>query len=236
MELITLTTEIREYFGLKSSHITIDNNDFIVMLKQMSDESVIFTCSNIDVKYGQIVILVFPSKYGKCEVEVEIDNFYDNDIMFVIEGKIRSHNENEFFIAFQNFMLDLINQKKRKEQRILCTKKNLEILHLINTFDLQFKYRQFRAVIKDISYSGLKILTNPLLLQENGDLFSFKIKFKDPAESYFFIKCHVIRKNLYTFEGQDFAEMVLELNDNIKFRNRIKEYFDYLERENNYSR
>ena len=85
--------------------------------------------------------------------------------------------------------------------------------------------RQIKAVVKDISYSGIKILTSPLLLQEKGELFSFTIKFENPEEKFLFLQCPVVRKNTFEFENTLFAEIVLKLPENIKYRKRLDCYF-----------
>lgn len=226
MEPNTLTSEIRERFGIKSCHMTIDENDFMIMLLKLSNENIEFSCSYENLKHGQLVLIIFPSKYGNVELEVQIDNFYNNDIMFIVEGTIKNRNKNDFFIEFNNFINNLIEQKKRKEERILCNKKNLEILNMINVFTFDYRFRQYKGVIKDISYSGIRVLTNPALLQENGELFSFKVIFKNPEESFFFVKCPIIRKQLFVFEEQKFAEIVFKIGDYIRFKERIDLYFE----------
>ncbi|MBR3600710.1 MAG: hypothetical protein IKL49_00050 [Lachnospiraceae bacterium] len=123
-------------------------------------------------------------------------------------------------------MRNLINQKKRKEERILCTEKNLEKLRMDNLILLTYKYRTFKALIKDISYSGIKVLTNPLLLQTKDELFSFSIKFNNPEEKFFFVSCNTVRKQLYTFDNYNMAEIVFKLGENIKYRKRLDLYFN----------
>lgn len=224
MELITLTSEITDLFGLYSAHITIEGNDYIIQIKQLNDSRIIFTCPNIEFQYGQTMQLVFQTNQGKVKETIMIDCFYDNGIMLVVEAVLKTH-EHCFFNFLREFLKHLLEQKKRKEQRILCTKHNLETLNLINTFMFEFKYRALKGVIKDISFSGINVLTSPILLQENGDLFNFKLKFINPTESFLFVKCPIIRKNLYTFENKDFAEVVFKLEENLKFRNRLDNYF-----------
>lgn len=226
MEIITLTNEIKLMFGLKSAHATIEGKDYIIMIKQLSDELIVFTIPDIEVNYGQQIQIFFPSVYGKVEITITVDCFYENDLMYVIEGNIISGINCVFFEEFCKFILELINQKKRKEERILCNKKNLEKLKLINLINFDFRYRAMRGVIKDISYSGIKVLTNTVLLQDNGSLFTFKLMFKDPEQNFLFVNSHIVRKNLYTFENQSFAEVVFSLENNIKFCKRLDEYFN----------
>ena len=147
--------------------------------------------------------------------------------MFVVEAKIISTNKNDFFIEFQNLINDILYQAKRKEQRILCTKKNLALLNLINFFFFNYNGKNYKGIIKDISFSGVKILTNVELLQNNDETkFKIKISFVNPEDSFFFV-CKICRKNLFTFEGHDFAEVVFKLPNNIKFRNRLQNYFNH---------
>lgn len=224
MELLTLTSEIRQMFEIKSAYININNTDVIVMLKELSDDKVCFTCPNLEIATKQCISLFFTSKFGKVECKVSIDCFYIDGIFFNVEGTITANNNNDFFIAFMNLILDLFNQKKRKEQRILCTKKNLKILGLINIIFFTYKNNTYKGVVKDISFSGMKILTNPLLLEEENEKFCFKLSFVQPVEKYMFWNVKTIRKNLFSYDGYDFAEIVFQLPDNIKFRNRINDF------------
>lgn len=226
MELVTLTPDIRKYFGMSSAHITFENKDIMIMMQQMNDETVIFSCSFCNLESGQKIKIEFPSLYGKCEIEAVISEI-KKELFYIIECAVKSHNKNDFFTEFYNYMMDLINQKKRKEERIFCNKKNLERLHLMGTFNLIYKYRNFKAVIKDISYSGVKVLTNPVFLQAKDmeEKFSFNLKFIEPEEKYMFINSRIIRKQSFEFEGYSFAEIVLSLDENINFRKRLDSFF-----------
>ena len=224
MEYITLTSEIRKYFGITSCHICFNNNDIMVMLQEMSDEGVIFACSFDGIKNNDEILIVFPSLFGKCEIKAEVISV-NIQSFFIIECKILDRNKNEFFIEFENYIKNLINQKKRKEERILCNEKNLEKLRLNGILMLNYKYRSFRGVIKDVSYSGIKVLTNIAFLQSKDELFSFSLKFLNPEEKYFFVNCPVVRKQIFTFNNYDFAEIVFKLGENINYRKRLDAFF-----------
>ena len=226
MDCISLTFDIKEYFGVKTAHIAYEGNDYIVMLKNLSDSLVVFTCPDIPLKFGQKFKLFFPSKFDKVSLDVEIDNFYFNDIMFVVEGSILNWSNKVFLDEFIKFILELINQKKRKENRILCTQANLALLKMKNTISFDFRFRSFKGIIKDISYSAIRILTDPILLEEKGDLFSFKLYFTEPEEKFIFINCPVIRKEEYVFENTKFAQIVFAIENNIKYSNRLSVFFD----------
>lgn len=226
MELITLTTEIRQNLGIFSAHINFDNNDYMIMIKQLSDSFVVFSCPELKLNTKCKLKLFFQSNNGVVECELEVEYFYNSEVMFVVEAKIISTNKNDFFIEFQNLINDILYQAKRKEQRILCTKKNLALLNLINFFFFNYNGKNYKGIIKDISFSGVKILTNVELLQNTDETkFKIKISFVNPEESFFFV-CKICRKNLFTFEGHDFAEVVFKLPNNIKFRNRLQNYFN----------
>ena len=226
MELITLTTEIRQNLGIFSAHITFDNNDYMVILKQLSDNFVVFSCPELNLIPKCNLKLFFQSNNGVVECELEVEYFYNSEVMFVVEAKIISNNKNDFFVEFQNLINDINFQKKRKEERILCTKKNLALLNLINYFFFNYNGKNYKGIIKDISFSGVKILTNVELLKivDNSD-FKFKLTFNNPDESFYFVT-KICRKNLFTFEGHDFAEVVFKLPQNFKFRNRLQVFFD----------
>lgn len=233
MECISLTSDLRKYFGIISCHVVINEKDIMVMLEQLSDELVVFSCTFLSLCKGMEVLIIFPSLFGRCEVNAKISSI-KTDVFFVIECNIINTNKNEFFIQFQNYVINLINQKKRKEERILCNEKNLKRLRLNNIIMLTYKYRNFRAVIKDISYSGIKILTSPLFLQTKDELFSFSIRFNEPEDKFFFVNCPIVRKQTFTFENFNFAEIVFKLGENINYRKRLDSYF--YERKNNFKR
>ena len=150
--------------------------------------------------------------------------------MLNVECMITGINKNDFLINFSNFIYNILDNKKRKEERILCTKKNLERLHLINYIYLVYKNREFKGIIKDISYSGIKILISPLLLQSKDDLFTFKLNFYNPSASFLFVNTKIIRNELFTFQGYDFAQIVFKLDQNIKYIERLNEYFNEREK------
>ncbi|MBR6581995.1 MAG: hypothetical protein IKK80_00115, partial [Treponema sp.] len=186
---------------------------------------ILISCSFEGFKKGTEIKIVFPSLFGKCEINAIIENI-TFELFYILECKINSRENTEFFIEFENYVRNLINQKKRKEERILCTEKNLEKLRMDNLILLTYKYRTFKALIKDISYSGIKVLTNPLLLQTKDELFSFSIKFNNPEEKFFFVSCNTVRKQLYTFDNYNMAEIVFKLGENIKYRKRLDLYFN----------
>lgn len=226
MDYVTLTKEIRQHFGLTSAHITYDNNDYIIMLKKLSDNMILFSCPFIGVRYEDELKLTFNSEKGFVELNIKIECFYESNDVLVIEASFICISNNEFFIDFEAFLNNLLAQKKRKEERILCTQKNLQILNLINVFTFDFKYRQFKGIIKDVSYSALRVLCNPVLLQEKGSLFTFKLKFKNPEESYLFVNAKIIRKKPYSYENCSFAEVVFEIPQNLKFNERLDLFFN----------
>lgn len=225
MELVTLTTEIRKYFGITSCHITKDDKDFMAMLAALSDESLTVSCSYADFEKGQVILVVFPTLFGKCEIECEIKDIKE-EVFITIEGKINSTNKNDFFVEFQNYMNNIMLQKKRKEERILCNKKTLELLNLNNLIFITYKMRKYKAVIKDISYSGLRVLVNPVFLDVKDDMFNFTVFFNNPEEKFFFIKCYIVRKMCFEFEGKAAAEIVFKLSENVKYRQRLDSYFN----------
>ena len=55
MECITLTADIRKYFGITSAHVIIGDKDIMVMMDQMSDDSIVISVKNNTL-----------SKYKKC--------------------------------------------------------------------------------------------------------------------------------------------------------------------------
>ncbi len=226
MDYVTLTKEVRQRFGITSAHITYKNNDYMIMMKKLSDDMVLFLSPFLDFKFNEEISLFFSSNNGVVEIKVKIDCFYDSNDVLVVEGSFICISGEVFFTDFIAFINNLIEQKKRKEERILCTQKNLMRLNLINVFMFEFKYRLFKAIIKDISYSGIKVLTNPVLLQDNGSLFNLKISFKNPNETYLFVKSKIVRKNLYIFENTNFAEIVFSIEGNIKYKKRIDKYFE----------
>lgn len=225
MECITLTADIRKYFGITSAHVIIGDKDIMVMMDQMSDDSIVISATFGQFEKGMEITIIFPSLFGKCEINAVIENI-TFELFYILECKIKGRVNNEFFIEFENHIRNLINQKKRKEERILCNEKNLEKLRLDNLIFLTYKYRTFKALIKDISYSGIKVLTNPLLLQAKDELFSFSLKFNNPEEKFVFVSSHIVRKQLFTFENYNMAEMVFKLGENIKYRKRLDLYFN----------
>lgn len=226
MELVQFTAELRKYFGITSCHIIVDNVDFMAMLMALNDDNIVINtvCGNL--KEGMNITIFFPTLFDeKVELDAQVNEVKDEN-MIVVACTIRKKNKNQFFIEFQDYLNLILSQKKRKEMRILCTKKNLELLHLNTVFFLTFHMRQIKAVVKDISYSGIKILTNPLLLQEKGELFSFTLKFENPEEKFLFLECPIVRKNTFEFENTLFAEIVFKLPENIKYRKRLDCYFN----------
>lgn len=226
MDYVTLTKEIRQYFGLTSAHISFNNRDYMIMLKKLSTNMILFSCPFIPVKYEDELKLYINSNEGLIELTIKIECFYESNDLLVIEASFICCSNIEFFTFFESFLKNLLDQKKRKEERILCTQKNLQLLNFKNVFYFDFKYRQFKGIVKDISYSGLRVLCNTILLQDNGSIFTFKLKFFNPEESFLFVNAKIIRKQLYSFEGHDFAEIVFEIPENIKFKARLDNYFN----------
>ncbi len=224
MELITLTADIRRMFGITSAIVNYQNKDYMIMLKQMSDNYIVFTMPEIEISYGEILLVKFPSNYGTVEIKISVNCFYSNGSTFVIEADFIVYNESDFFMEFEKFIRLLLEEKKRKEERILCTKRNLELLNLKNIIELEFKYKKMKAVIKDLSYSGIKLLCNEKLLEDTSLLFNFKLFFFNPNEVILFFNCPIIRKSLFVFEEQKMTELVLKLPENIKYKKRIGEF------------
>lgn len=229
MELITITYDIREHFEIKGSHITYDNKDYMAIIKQLSLDTVIICLPFIDLSYGSNFILQFNSVCGIVKINIVCDVFYENEGMLICECSILDGIEHNFFVLFKQFIEEILAQKKRKEQRILCSQKNLELLKLNNVISFDFRYRKLKGVIKDISYSGLRVLANPILLEENGELFSFRLSFTDPVENFVFINCPIRRKELFVFQGTEFASVVFKINGSIKFKERISNYLNQIE-------
>ena len=225
MEYVNFSEDLRKYFGITSCTLTYNDNDFIAMLLGLSNEniSISTTCENLN--KGLVIKITFPTNSGKCEIEAEVTDIKESSIK-VFDCKIISRNKNDFFIEFQNYLNNLIEQKKRKEERILCNKKNIELLRLNQTFNLIYRYRSHKAFIKDISYSGLRILCNSILFQIADELFNFTLCFNDPEEKFFFVRCPVVRKSIITFEDQALAEIVFKLPENVRFRKRLDMFFN----------
>ncbi len=230
-DYLTLSSDVRMFFGIQAAHIIINGNDIMIMLRQINDEAVIFDCPEIDIKLNEPVLIKFNSKYGPIEIDLKIMNFCSNEFMFSIEGKITGINQEEFLIALKEFLKKLIQEKKRKEERILCNQANLAKLNLINNFEITFHSRIFKCIIKDISLSGLKFFTGCELLHHKGEKFNIKLKFKNPEHTFFFTDCEILRKDEYVFNGMQLCEAVLKLEPNIKFASRINMFFneDYKE-------
>lgn len=228
MELVTLTTEIKEFLELRSSHIFLNNQDFIVMPKQINNECIILAIPNINVNYGTKFDLFFRSKAGDVILNLIVDIFYpdDSDNMIIVECSILNSNNSNFFNLLDELISRLIAQKKRKEERILCCKKNLEILNLHNIIYFDYNYRKVKGIIKDISYTGLRVLCDPIVLNENGNLFSFKLKFTNPDESFLFVNSPIRRKELFEYQNTKFASIVFKLNSSIKFKERIDHFLN----------
>ena len=225
MEYVNFSQDLRKYFGITSCTVTYCNCDFMAMLLGLGSENILIStsCSNLNKEF--VIKITFPSDFGKCEIEAEITDIKDS-VIKVFDCKILSRNKSDFFIEFRNYLDDLIEQKKRKEERILCNKRNLELLRLNQTFNLVYRYRIHKAVIKDISYSGLKILCNSVLFQIRDETFNFTVSFNDPEEKYFFVRCPVVRKNIITFDSLALAEIVFKLPENVKYRKRLDDFFN----------
>ena len=88
------------------------------MLLSLSDDTISISTTCNDIANGIQIKITFPSDYGKCEIEAVVCEIKDSFIQ-VFECKIISRNKNDFFIEFQNYLNNLIIQKKRKEERIL---------------------------------------------------------------------------------------------------------------------
>ena len=226
MEYVTLTTEIKMKFGITSSFVTINGNDYIVILKKITTEMCMFTCPEMDLSCNEEIKLTFLTKYGKIEENVKVDCFFKDEIMFVVEVRFNYKNKNEFFIQLENFINELTLMTKRKEDRILCTRENLKRLRLINKIQFEYNTVKYQGMIKDISFSAFRILTNPLLLNDNGSLFRFKLQFTDPEENFIFTNCCIIRKEMFEFESQKFAQIVFKIEPTINYKKRINEYFN----------
>lgn len=225
MELVTLTTEIRKYFGITSCHITKDENDFMAMILSLSDDTVVLNCSYADFNKGEIILIIFPSLFGRCEIECEIKDIKE-EVFIVLEGKIKSTNKNDFFIEFRNYMNNIMLQKKRKEERILCNKKTVELLNLQNYLFITYNMKKYKAIIKDLSYSGIRVVINPVFLEVKDNFFNLSISFLAPEEKFFFIKCYIVRKMRFDFEDKTAAEIVFKLSENVKYRKRLDSYFN----------
>ena len=148
MELITITYDIREHFEIKGSHITYDNKDYMAIIKQLSLDTVIICLPFIDLSYGSNFILQFNSVYGIVKINIVCDVFYENEGMLICECSRLDGIDHNFFILFKQFIEEILAQKKRKEQRILCSQKNLELLKLNNVISFDFRYRKLKGVIK----------------------------------------------------------------------------------------
>lgn len=229
MEAVNFSEDLRKHFSITSCTLTKDDHDFIAMLIALSDDTISISTTCEELESGIQIKITFPTIYGKCEIEAEVMEIKDSYIK-VFDCKITSKNKNDFFIEFQNYLNNLIIQKKRKEERILCNKKNIELLRLNQTFFLTYKYRNFKAVITDISYSGIRIRANPLLLQVVNEVFNFTLQFREPEEKFFFVRCPVVRKNQIVFEDKALAEIVFKLPENIKFRKRLDSYYNEIKK------
>lgn len=226
MDILTLTSEIKNLLGFDSAFITVDNKDLMIQIKQLNSKLIIFTCPFYDFKYGQTIKITIKTENDNFSFDCEMDNFYESEIILVCECKTKEEIKNEFFIALEKILDDFKTQTKRKEMRILCNKRNLEILHLNNILLFDFHYKSYRGVIKDISLSGLKVLTKTELLNENGELFNFKLFFSHPEEKFIFNSSYIVRKRLFSFENHDFAEIVFKLPENVRFIKRLSSFLE----------
>ena len=70
MELVYLSPELRKHFGITSCHITYNDNDYIVMLKYLSDSLVIFSLPDIEIEDSSTVLIEFPSVDGVIQMQL----------------------------------------------------------------------------------------------------------------------------------------------------------------------
>lgn len=221
-----MSTELRTYFGIKSVHFTFDNKDYMVMVKKISDEQIVFVISSIDINLSDHGKIFFPSIAGDVTEEIEITDIYDepNNNIGIVASFLS--NTNDFFIILKRYFDNLILETKRKEERILCNKKNIERLKMQDFFIFQFRKKNYKAIIKDISYSGIRFLTNPEILQADNDTFTFFLKFFNPDHKFLFTNCKIIRKEEFIYLNTRFCELVLSLSENLIYKDRLNNYFN----------
>lgn len=225
MDYLTLSSDVRYYFGIQAAHILLNDNDIMVMLRQINEKSIIFDCPEIDININDCYLVKFNSNFGQIELNINITSFYSNEYIFTCEAQITGINRNDFLIALNNFLLRLIEEKKRKEERILCNQKNLKKLHLINHFFIQQNNNKYNCIIKDISLSGIKVFTNIELLNCKDIKSNITLNFIEPNEKIHFENCEILRKSEYIFNDFKLCEMVFKIEPCLEYTSRINYFF-----------
>lgn len=229
MNYLTLASNVRNYFGIYASHLQFQQKEIFILLQHINEKSVIFACPKINIRINNQSKISFNSVYGNIEMTIKISSISNEQYMFIIEATITGINKEDFLIALNNFLFDVINKHKRREERIICTKENLRKLNLINTFLLSFKGKKYKCFIQDISASSLRCITSIDLLQHINERFSIIIRFSDPDAAFTFKDCFVVRKNELVINDIPLAEIVLCLNNinkQVNFNFRLDYYFE----------
>lgn len=226
MQLLEITEDVKEKLGLISCHITKNAIDIMTSLKKISPTMGVFTCTDngIVFSYGESFYIHINTKAGCCDVEVIVETKQAINGLIICEVTFKSPLLDDVVANIEEINKILHPLVKRKEKRILCTKDRLEKLNLNPRIPLLFRKKDYPGYIKDLSYSAIQIITDKHLLSEAGELFHVRLNFSNPIERIVF-ESYVIRKELFIIDGKELALIVLRINANVRYNERLTKYF-----------
>lgn len=223
-DLISLTEQIKRKFGLSSARICFKEKDLLVILNSISLTKCIFLCSEAVLNFNETYSLAFLTKNGEVSSSIQLVSYTKQNEFFLIEATFREKPVHSFFKELDAFIDSLKIVHERKETRIICSKENLRKLRLEPKVPVEFKGFNFFGYVKDVSFSGIRILTHKTILEENNEIFKLKIVFSDPSKILFFITT-VERKELVVYEDVEFAEIVFKIpTSDIVYQDRLSDF------------
>lgn len=229
-EMITLTTDVKKDIGLTSARIRKNEHDYMVIPKKCSDEKCILTCpKNMDINYYDTMTLSLTIDENIENIQIEIENFSENAGFNVTECTLLSRLPEKMLDILRKW--EKINSETdlRKEDRILCTEENVEEIGIIPLISIQFRECEYTAYIKDLSFSACRIITTTRIMEENGEIFTIRLKFRNPEMACIF-QSKVIRKEEYVIDGKKLAQIVFFLDENTKYKKRLSCFYEKQER------
>jgi hypothetical protein len=226
MNLLKITDETKEKIGITGAHITVNGKDRAVQIRELSDTNAYVTMpeKNIVLEKGNEVEFVINTKYeSNKKKSIVVNTERTNDILMCelmfndyIEGKLKE--ELSKLEKLQRY------EGRRKEERIMCTEENIKKLGLRQKVSLVFRNRDIPGYIKDLSLSAVRIVTDEILLEEDGEEITIKLYFTSPIETII-VTTYVIRKEPIFVETVRLSVVVLGMRECIRYKNRLLSYF-----------
>lgn len=227
MELITITNDIKRKLNLESCTFRYANMDIIATLKKLSlhNAIIVFPTIGFDIIENDKAVLYVKLGDSFVEIPVLIEDIQCTGSVIICEIFFEDLLLENLVEKLKKINRDLSLDNKRKEERITCTKENLEALKLTYKTSLVTDAAVYQGYIKDVSLSAIRLLTDKKMLCEEFNELFIKLHFYEPEQTIA-TKTLLVRKEEYIIDDAVLCQLVVSIMNSIDYKERIVDYFD----------